>query len=72
MERPKRGLGFVFPGVIPKRPLSSTALAMLLRRMDVDATAFELADACAERREVGTVSAVEAEIRPAFRNPAAA
>jgi integrase len=31
--------GFVFPGVIPKRPLSNMALAMLMRRMDVDATA---------------------------------
>jgi integrase len=30
---------FVFPGVIPKKPLSNMALAMLLRRMDVDATA---------------------------------
>ena len=31
--------GFVFPGVIPKRPLSNMALAMLMRRMGVDATA---------------------------------
>lgn len=31
--------GFVFFGVIPKKPLSNMALAMLLRRMDVDATA---------------------------------
>ena len=30
---------FVFFGVIPKRPLSNMALAMLMRRMDVDATA---------------------------------
>ena len=30
---------FVFFGVIPKKPLSNMALAMLLRRMDVDATA---------------------------------
>ena len=30
---------FVFFGVIPKRPLSNMALAMLLRRMNVDATA---------------------------------
>jgi integrase len=31
--------GFVFPGVIPKRSLSNMALAMLLRRTGVDATA---------------------------------
>ncbi|HEX3417212.1 MAG TPA: site-specific integrase [Stellaceae bacterium] len=31
--------GFVFFGVRPKKPLSNMALAMLLRRMDVDATA---------------------------------
>jgi integrase len=30
---------FVFFGVIPKRPLSNMALSMLMRRMDVDATA---------------------------------
>jgi integrase len=30
---------FMFFGVIPKRPLSNMALAMLMRRMDVDATA---------------------------------
>jgi integrase len=30
---------FLFFGAIPKRPLSNMALAMLLRRMDVDATA---------------------------------
>jgi integrase len=30
---------FVFPGVIPKKPLSNMALAMLLRRMGVEATA---------------------------------
>jgi integrase len=30
---------FVFPGVIPKKPLSNMALAMLLRRMGVDASA---------------------------------
>jgi integrase len=29
----------VFFGVIPKRPLSNMALSMLLRRMNVDATA---------------------------------
>jgi integrase len=29
----------VFSGVIPKRPLSNMALAMLMRRMDVDSTA---------------------------------
>jgi integrase len=29
---------FVFFGVIPKRPLSNMALAMLMRRMGVDAT----------------------------------
>jgi integrase len=31
--------GFVFFGVVPKKPLSNMALAMLLRRMDVHATA---------------------------------
>jgi integrase len=30
---------FVFRGVIPKRPLSNMALSMLMRRMNVDATA---------------------------------
>ena len=34
--------GFVFFGVIPKRPLSNMALAMLLRRTNVDATAHGL------------------------------
>ena len=36
---------FVFLGARPRQPLSSMALAMLMRRMDVDATAHGLASA---------------------------
>ena len=35
-RKPPRPDSFVFSGVIPKRPLSDMALAMLLRRMNVD------------------------------------